>query len=364
MSRLERLYSPPEIGAPGKREARRRRRDLLYAGLFVLAMALVAAAAFALLIPGLFGDAYRLRVYFAEATGLNEGLQVIQEGYVIGIVERVTPLFPGRDAEAALCPLPAAERAPTLPCFRAGLRIRDQWPVPTDSLAQIGAAGLLQGDAIIIRPGRAAALLADGERLSTAGRAPDLLAKLNELTESLDDLVQKTIAPALASIKAQIETIETLLGTGSDNGSDQGENRQRLAGTLDNLQRLTANIEASLDRRRIDAILSAVERTTGQLAQASSRLGSGTDEITGTAREYGALARDLRGLVAQNGPGLTRAVDDTRNLIAEITADLTPILVNFEDLSRNLSAFSRDLRRDPGVILKGRKVEEPAPWFK
>lgn len=362
MSRLERLYSPPEIGAPGKREARQRRRDLFYSGLFVLAMAAVAAAAFAVLIPGLFGGAYRLRVYFPDATGLVEGIQVIQAGYVIGLVERVKPLFPDRDPEAAACPAPAAgdePKAPALPCFRATLRIRDRWPVPADSRAQLGAAGLLQGDAVMIRPGRAAVLLADGEHLATDGRAPDLLARLSGLTEALDDLVRDTIAPALASIKAQIETIETLLGT----GADQGENRERLAGALESLQRLAANLEAALDRRRIEAILSAVEQTTGQLAQVSTRLGSGTDAITGTAQEYRALAQDLRGLVTRNGPGIARALDDTQNLLAELTADLPPILVNVEDLSRNLSAFSRDLRKDPAVIIKGRKVEGQAPWF-
>jgi phospholipid/cholesterol/gamma-HCH transport system substrate-binding protein len=360
MSRLERLYSPPEIGAPGKRESRRRQRDLFWSGVFVLAMALVAAGAFALLIPGLFGGAYHLRVYFADATGLTEGIQIIQDGYVIGIVEKVSPLFPGRDPEAADCPSPlttARPRAPTLPCFRASLRIRDRWPVPTDSLAQIGSAGLLAGDAILIHPGADATLLADGERLATDGRTPDLLVRLNALTESLNDIVKGTIAPALDNIKVQIET---LFGT----GTDQGENRARLAGTLESVQHLAANIEGALNRRRIDAILSAVEKTTGNLAQASSRLGSGTEEITRTASEYRALAGDLRGLVNQHGPGIGRALDDTQNLLTELTADLTPILVNFEDLSRNLSAFSRDLRKDPAVIIKGRKVEEQAPWFK
>ena len=38
MNRLERLYSPPEIGAPGKRAAVGVRRDLFLAGLFVLTM--------------------------------------------------------------------------------------------------------------------------------------------------------------------------------------------------------------------------------------------------------------------------------------------------------------------------------------
>ena len=363
MNRLERLYSPPEIGAPGKREARRRRHDLFYSGLFVLAMAAVAIAALAFLMPGLFGGAYRLQAYFLDAAGLIDGIQVIQEGYVIGIVEGVTPLFPGRDPAAARCPLPAADaapRSPALPCFRATLRIKDDWPVPTDSVAQLGAAGLLQGDAIKISPGVATTLLADGSRIMAAGREPDLLAKLNGLSEALDDIVQKTIGPALASVKAQIETIQTLLGT----GGDQAGNRERLTGAVENLRTLSANLASSIDPRKIAAILDSLQTLSKNLTEVSVKIGGGTEEVKGAAREYGDLARALRVLVSDNKPALQGSLDDTQALLQELTAGQSPILVNIEEATRNLSALARDLRRDPAVIIKGRKVEEQAPWFK
>ncbi|WP_295393334.1 mammalian cell entry protein [uncultured Thiodictyon sp.] len=360
MSGLERLYSPPEIGAPGKREAHRRRRDLLYSGLFVLAMGAVAIAALAIVMPGLFGGAYRLQAYFLEAAGLTEGIQVIQEGYVIGLVERVTPLFPGRDAETNRCPPSAAARSPALPCFRATLRIKNRWPVPTDSVAQLGAAGLLQGDAIRIHPGAAPTLLAHGTQIAAVGREPDLLAKLTGLTESIDDVVKQTIAPALASIKTQIETIQALLGT----GSDQAGNRDRLAGAFESLQKLTANLESSIDPQKVTAILNSVQTLSKTLAEDSAKIGSGTDEIKGAARQYGDLARELRVLVRDNKPALQRSLDDTQHLLQEVTAALSPILVNLDDATRNLSALSRDLRKDPAVIIKGRKAQEQSPWFK
>ena len=69
-----------------------------------------------------------------------------------------------------------------------------------------------------IRPGRSAALLSDGARIDALGRESDLVAQLGRLTDSLNRIVEETIAPALASIKTQIQTIETLLGTGEDQG--------------------------------------------------------------------------------------------------------------------------------------------------
>ncbi|HYN77753.1 MAG TPA: MlaD family protein [Lamprocystis sp. (in: g-proteobacteria)] len=363
MSRLERLYSPPEIGAPGKREARGRRRDLLTAGLFVLAMAAIAVAALALVSPGLFGGTYRLRAYFPEATGLKEGIQVIQEGYVIGIVERVSPVFPGRDREAARCPprpAGAPPRSPVLPCFRASLRIQHDWPVPVDSRAQLGAAGLLQGDAVKIRPGVAADLLAPGAEITAQVREADLLAKLSELSDALAGVVRDTIAPALASIKAQVQTIQTLLGT----GGDESGNRERLAGAFESLQKLSAGLDAAVDPTKIAAILDSVAQMSKHLTAVASKLGGSTEEIKGAVRQYGDLAKDIRGLVSDNKPALQRSLDDTQFLLQEISAALTPILTNIEDATRNLSAVSRDLRKDPAVIIKGRKVEEQAPWFK
>ncbi len=92
MSRLERLYSPPEIGAPGKRQAQSRHRDLFFAGAFVLAMLAVLGVVLTLLSPGLFGG-YGLRAYFLDADGLDRGIDVIQEGFVIGVVQAVDPVF-------------------------------------------------------------------------------------------------------------------------------------------------------------------------------------------------------------------------------------------------------------------------------
>jgi phospholipid/cholesterol/gamma-HCH transport system substrate-binding protein len=39
-------------------------------------------------------------------------------------------------------------------------------------------------------------------------------------------------------------------------------------------------------------------------------------------------------------------------------------LTNIEDATRNLSALSRDLRSDPTLIIKQRRQEEQAPWFR
>lgn len=361
VNRLERLYSPPEIGAPGKRQAQTQRRELLLAGLFVLTMILVVVGALALLLPGLFGQTYRVDAYFLNATGLDAGIQVVQDGYVIGLVERVTPIFPGRDAAAAHCPSPPteAERHPHLPCFRATLRLKDGWPVPRDSVAQIGASGLLKGDAIKIRPGTSSELLANGATLDAQGREMDLMAQVGNLTATVKALVDEIIAPALVSLRNQIQTIETLLGT----GSDQGENRERLTGAFENLRALSARLSDAVDPQAIAAILGSVRTVADNLAQMTGDLRGSTPDIQHAVTHYGELAVDLRGLVQDNRPALQQTLDDTQTLLQELSSALTPILTNIEDATRNLSALSSQLRNDPKSVLKSREVENNTPWL-
>lgn len=364
MSRLERLYSPPEIGAPGKRAATGRRRDLLLAGLFVLAMAGVVLGVLALLMPGLLGGAYRLHAYFGDASGLTAGTQVIQGGYAIGIVESMKPVFPGRDElDAAHCPAPdlaTGLRSGRLPCFRATLRIRDNWPIPDDSLARLGSAGLLQGEAIKIRPGVSNTLLVGDDLISAEGRETDLMAQLGSLTDSLQSLVDETIAPALASIQQQIKTIEDLLGTSGGNA----QNRDRLAGVFENLQQLSSDVTKAVNPEQLQAIMAAVQRLSENLALVSETFEGRTVEIQRTVRNYGDLAVDIRGLVKDSKPSIDRSLDDTQYLLQELTAALTPILTNIEDATRDLSALARDLRTNPAVIIKGHEVEDKTPWFR
>ena len=363
--RLDRLYAPPEIGAPGKRRALAERRQLLLAGVFVLAMALVVVAAFALILPGLLGQTYRLEAYFPDAEGLDPGMQLIQEGYVIGLVERVKPVFPGDPDHGRHCPPPAAgapPRSPTLPCFRATLRIRDQWPIPRDSQVRLTTLGLLKGNALSIAVGPSAELLAPGAVIAALAPEPDLTQQLAVLTETVRLVVEESIAPTLASIRDQVKTIELLVGGGEDQGL--AGNREQLAGAFENLRLLSDNLVKVVDPQAIGAILGSVETMSADLARITAEMAASTKDVQRTVNNYDGLATDIRGLVNENRPALERSLDDTQFLLQSLAAALTPILTNIEDASRNLAAFSQELRSHPTHLLRPRETEEQAPWFK
>jgi len=378
MSRLERLYSPPEIGAPGRRRARARRRDLLLAGLFVLTMLLVGIGAMALLSPTLLGGAYRLFSYFSDAGGLHRGIHVMQDGYVIGTVVAVEPIFPGRDEDADQCPVESrADRTGLRPCFRTTLLIRREWPIAKDSTAQLGGAGLLEGDAIKITAGDAPDQLADGDVIPSRARQPDLLTQLEVLTDTLQLVVDETLAPALDSIETLVGTIGQLLGTDAE-GDDAAAaaNRDRIAGVFADVEQIIAGLDRALDADRLDQILDRTNRVMANLEQVSGSQTAQRTSIDETLASFEALADDLRALIVANKPAIQGSIDETQYLLQELAASLTPILANIETASRNLSALSRELRANPTSVWRGREQppssfqrppsseqQESSPWF-
>lgn len=366
MSRLERLYSPPEIGAPGKRQAQGRRRDLLLAGVFVLSMAAVVVGVLTLLSPGLFGG-YGLRAYFLDADGLDRGIDVIQEGFVIGVVQSVDPVF-ADDDDRAQCPAFSGERAPDLPCFRATLRIQDDWPVPPKSNAQLAPGGLLQGNVIRIYPSVLAGSLQDDDPITTLDRQPDLPAQIASALEQAQLAIDQTIRPALVQIQ---QRIQGLLGGGTDGegvadggDADSTDMSQGLAEVFGNLKQLSDDIETIVDPEKISAILTAVQEMTENLAKVSATFNDRSADVSQAVQSYDALAGDIRRVVKENEPALAASLDDTRYLLQELAAALTPILANIETSSRNLAALSGDLRQDPKSLLFNSQPKEPSPWFK
>lgn len=360
MSRLDRLYSPPELGAPGKRQAHDRHRDLSLAGLFVLLMASVVMATLLLLAPGLFGG-YSLRAYFLDAEGLNSGIDVVQEGFVIGRVGSLEPVF-SDDLDRSACPRPTDPRAPELPCFRARLSIQNAWPVPKGSRAQLAPAGLLQGNIIRIIPGTAAAVLPPDSFIPTAEREPDLGMQIATALEKAQRTIDDTIRPALTKLQKRIQGLLAMLGDqdGGELGTDLGKG---LGSVMDNLVQLSSNIEQSVDPVQIQAILSAVQTLTDNLSRLSDQLPEQRAEIQEALGAYVALADQLREMVRNSRPSLEGSLDDAQYVLQELSAALAPILSNIENASRNLSTLSRTLRDDPVSLLRGQQQEDQSPWF-
>lgn len=367
MTTLNRLYSPPELSAPGKRAAHDRRRDLALAGLFVLAMAAVVIGVMTLLAPGLLiGQPFR--AYFLEADGLDSGMDVMLEGYVIGRVRALEPVFEG-EADRVHCPQPTDPRAPSLPCFRATLSLQPDWSLPAGSVVQLASAGLLRGNVLRILPGTQTETLAPGSPLATVPRAPDLVTQVQSTLVQAQQTLDETIRPTLSRIQDRIQSLLAMFRGDAETdrkgmaGGASAEVGKDLTAVVTNLTQLSRDIEQSIDPAQIQAILSAVQTLSENLAAVSETLPSRSADIQAAVNQYGALADQLSATVEAARPSLQGSLNDARYALQELAAALAPILTNIENASRNLSALSRELREAPVSVLRGREQENPTPWF-
>ncbi len=362
MSRMERLYQPPEIGAPGRRRGHRRRWDLILSGLFVLAMAAVVVAVVFLNLPALFGG-YELRAYFPNAAGVDRGIKVVQEGFPIGHVGTVAPVFEGAE-DRGECPPRVEPASSELPCFRVSLRIQRGWPVPEGSQAQLAPAGFLGGNQIRIQPGLADALLAAGSVIETLPRQPDLPTQAALALTRLQIAIDETIRPALVQLQERIQGLIGSIDSGAGDGDGPaGALSDRLTEVFTNLQAITADVQQSLNPERIDAILAAIEQLTANLASTSEGFEERSVAVGAAIEQYTDLGQSLQELVQSTQPAVTGSLDDMQLLLQDLSASLSPILANIETTSRNFSALSADLRRDPKSLILKSPDKEPTPWL-
>jgi phospholipid/cholesterol/gamma-HCH transport system substrate-binding protein len=335
MSGIERFYSPPEIGAPGRREGFRRRRDLLFAGLFSLAM-LVALLVSVVLLFGLTGEKISLTTECPASGGVQPGTPVMQADYLIGKVISVEPKMFGEKKG---------------PPFKLSLQIDRQWRVSAQDKFVIGPAGLLQGNVVNLvsspEPGTGAADLASAHN-----------GMLKCEVES--GLIEK-VDPIIASIKRQIEALEGFLVT---KDTDSADSQQSIAGILENLRDISDNLKlqmAAINPQEVGAIVGSARATARNVEQITATLTRRSAEIDNAVADFGQLADRLNRLVEKNDPKIERSLSDTQYMLQELATAMTPILNNLDETSQNLKELSLDLRNNPAAALWGRDVQDNTP---
>ncbi|MCP4041064.1 MAG: MCE family protein [Gammaproteobacteria bacterium] len=348
MSQVERFFSPPEIGAPGRREGRRRRRDLMLAGLFVTAMTVLLVGAL-VVVSGGTGKSYRLYTDFAAASGLKAGTPVQQAGYAIGSVASIEPVF---------------ETGSLVPRFKVVLNIRRIWRLPTDSQALVEAAGPLQGNVVKIIPGKATEPLAPGQHIRSGGIAPDITARITELTVYLQQLVDETIQPILTSLGKQVHVLETLMVAGEGEGGDQNSNIKNVTQILENLRKVSGELTtqvAAVDPDSVRRMVTSARDAADDLAGLVDSLEKRTLDIEKVLTEYRKLGNNLNRMVTDNKQAVHTSLAETQYMTQELSTALNPILNNIEGATRNLLELSREIRDNPAVILTGSKTRDNTP---
>jgi phospholipid/cholesterol/gamma-HCH transport system substrate-binding protein len=246
---------------------------------------------------------------------------VLYEGYPIGMIEGIQPTV--RDGRQI---------------FRLEISVKRGWRIPDDSLASITASGLLSAVVVDVRAGTSTTLLEPGDEIASV-ESPDLFAAVSSVAEELGEVIEGSLKPLLTTL--------------SEGGPEIIEDLEAFTEPLNETLAQIDSFLSGENARRVEQILVNLEATSGSFAAVSGDL----EETRSRLDELIALANTI---LEENRSPVGRAVDDLHESLASVSRHIEAIAHHLEVTTRNMNEFSRQIRENPGVILRGRTSEDDA----
>jgi phospholipid/cholesterol/gamma-HCH transport system substrate-binding protein len=177
--------------------------------------------------------------------------------------------------------------------------------------------------------------------------SPDNADKVDRV---VDNVLAASVSLALMSGEAR-EDINQLLGPKS---------QQRINTMVDNFSQASANVATmsqTMDER-VKEILTPetaakMRHALDNIALAASNIAGLTSDLHATRERLDRLLTGLNDIAEENRPELRESVTDLRRTFRALSQRMDAITYNLEGASRNLSEFSRTIRNNPAVLLRG-----------
>jgi len=198
----------------------------------------------------------------------------------------------------------------------------------------VAAPGLLSAVVIDIQGGSSPTALEPGAELRGIAAA-NVFTVVSDVASELTELSEKSVKPLLESlgkgtpeIVANVETFTRALNV-----------------TLERIDMLLSpsNVE------RINRILANLETTSTGFAAVSG-------DLSRTRAEIDQLLRTVDRLLDRNQGEIGHAITDLHDSLEAVARHIDAIGHNLELSTRNLSEFSRQIRENPGVLVRGREA--------
>ena len=295
----------------------------------VVAVALVVLLVGLALITGRSGPASEYLVQYRNVTGLRYGAPVFYEGYRIGDVGGIQP-----------------QRSAAGTRYKVTLVVKRDWQIPKDSVAHLQSSGLLADMSIGIKEGASREMLAAGAEIRSAESA-DVFAAFSELAGEVSNLTRDQITPMVKQLSLRVESITGAL---DDNAPEILGQAQALLDKLNSASTAMDDLLKPENRAAVAAILGNVQGLSGELRETRKT-------VDGAISELADIARENRG-------DIRSATTDLATVMASLSSRMDVITHHLESATRNLDEFSREIRRNPGQLLRSPepdKLEDDAP---
>ncbi len=302
--------------------------NYLAVGGFALAMLLLLLASL-YRITGRTADTEDYYVLYRDISGIHNGSKVTFGGFQVGQVDDIKPL---RENDGIR--------------FQVTLAVKKGWEIPADSLVRIVMPGILSEKQIDIQPGTSAEIIAAGGELRGSSGG-DILEVMTSLAHEIKDLSENNIKPLVKTFSGQLSTI----------GGGLTESLPKLTNNLNELivrlNDTAAQLSAMMsgeNRTYFNNVVRNADTITTNLAQLTADFNKTSSQVEG-------VLQGLNRIITENDEDVNQAAADLSASLRTVAQHVNAIVYNLESTARNMNEFSREIRENPGLILRGTAAE-------
>lgn len=328
--------------------------NYLLVGSFVIVI-LIAFFVLMYFVTGSTGPADRYTVRYNNVAGLKFGTGVYYEGYHVGQIEDIRPEPVASGMQYVLT-----------------LSIARGWKIPTDSVAQVVASGLISAVQIHIKEGQSPDAIMPGGEIS--GREQqDLFAVLSEAAGQFRSLSEEGVMPVLQNLNNRIDEVagEIITFRREQLGPlvtsfDQRLNTE-LLGDARALVAKLGNSATQLEKILGSKNQAQIEKFLVHIDQAAVNLNDLILRIESTRQQMGETLVSIENLASHNDEAIGAAVANAnqsmlemRDALRTVNEHLGTIMYNVEGSTRNLKEFSQAVRDNPARLIRGSEPQTDA----
>ena len=304
------------------------RKNYLAVGIFVLTMLSVLA----IWLTVLSGSTQAKSPYYMEfdnVIGLSRGGQILFEGYPIGEIEDIV-----------------FTRRPDASVYRLDLTIREDWDIPEDSVAVMTQASVLSAMVIDIQSGASHQMLTPGEQIPSVGSS-NIMSAMSSVAAKLSNLADTSLKPILENLSGGSNSLTAL--------------SQDVPVILKNVKIFTRQLTTATTRFNhiLDQSEEPIETILEKAELASGNVSTVTTDFHQTRKQLDTLLISLRKIVRNNSGEIDHSIADLHHTLEVVASHIQEISSNLEATTRNMNELTTDLRRNPGLIVRGREFSEP-----
>ncbi|WP_437921689.1 MlaD family protein [Sphingobacterium sp. LRF_L2] len=295
---------------------------------------IITAAALALLFIGynflkgndVFSSENEFYTDYDNVDGLTVSKPVVVNGYQIGRVSKMDLLENGK--------------------IRTHFKIKNEYNIPSNSVARIVSADLLGSKAIVFELGNSTTMAKDGDPLLSDVQA-NLLEKVEPLQKKVENLVVK------------LDSVLSAVNTALDDEfqRDFKNSLHSISISLNNMERITSDVEGLMgsEKVRLAKIMQNLESITNNFK-------NNNDKINNILANLDNLSDDLsKTEIKATIDNANRAMKDVQEITTKINNGEGSIglLINDENLYNNLNSASseldgliKDVKERPGKYIR------------